>query len=118
MPPREEEYVIGQELRDQIIAALRAGGGEAVAWMYECGQSRIIKDCRQPHFDGYTEIPLYSAPPAPDREKVARALYCVEGRAATWDDEEGARWAQYMDKHREHYYRLADAAIAAMRGEP
>ena len=52
-----------------------------------------------------------------DREKVARALYCVEGRATTWDRQESALWAHYMDEHRGRWLKLADAAIAAMGGE-
>jgi len=30
------------------------------AWLYEYGQSTVVRNCRQPHFDGYTERPLFT----------------------------------------------------------
>lgn len=58
---------------------------------------------------------LPQAEPAGDLvERVARALWCVNGRASIWDGEEGPQWFAYMEERREKYLAMARAALSAI----
>lgn len=44
--------------------ATRAPDPTPVAWMYQCGRSRIVKENDDLGLSGYTKTPLYAHPPA------------------------------------------------------
>lgn len=51
---------------------------------------------------------------ADEIERVARALWCVNGKASIWDGEEGPQWSAYVGERRPKYLAMARAAIAAL----
>ena len=101
------------------MPALRAPAGEPVAWMYEQGGRSHVSPTRvtsqRDAFWGWTETPLYAAPPAPDRgalrEEVAKAICRAYAIRAGADDEAVELQVEYA---LEFWLDEADAAIAAM----
>lgn len=89
-----------------------------VAWVYECGKSRIVKENRDLGLSGYTETPLYTHPPAVPANGLVEALERIAAPAIVSLD-------QCPDADQPNGWRhlavdridIARTALAAYRGE-
>jgi len=91
---------------ERDILATRAPDPTPIAWMYQCGRSRIVKENDDLGLSGYTKTPLYAAPPTVHADGLVEALCHIK-------DETQRRQLPLTSLIND----IATQALAAHRGE-